>query len=313
VPDATPLQRATAVAERQYGAISYRQARSAGLTEHQVRGLVARGSWDRPSRGLFTIAGSPSTPQRATMVAQLAATEAGGVVSHLSAAALHGLTGHPDRPHITVPAGGRSVSQLAHVHRSDVPPVDRAHRGPFTTTSVSRALVDCATLLDRPLLSDLVDEALCRKLATQASVQAAADRTGPGRRGTRLVRQVVEVWSPQLAPGSPAEVRALRLLTELGIGDLVAQFEVLDDDGTFVARLDLAAPARRLGFEYDGARFHGPRQWARDEARYARLRALGWTVASLDKLDLVPGEPRLRQLVQRYPERSDQLCAPTAP
>ena len=122
------------------------------------------------------------------------------------------------------------------------------------------------------------------------------------------------MWSPQLAPGSPAEVRALRLLTELGINGLVAQYEVVDDLGRFVARLDLAAPDRRLGFEYDGVRFHGPRQWDRDEARYARLRALGWTVESLDKLDLVPGEPRLRQLVQRPPELSDrQVCASTAP
>jgi very-short-patch-repair endonuclease len=206
------------------------------------------------------------------------------------------------------------VSRVAHVHRSDVPPVDRAHRGPFTTTSVSRTLVDCAALLDRPALADLVDEAFCRKLASHASINLAADRMGAGRRGVRLAREVAEVWSPQLAPGSPAEVRALRLLTELGINGLVAQYEVVDDLGRFVARLDLAAPDRRLGFEYDGVRFHGPRQWDRDEARYARLRSLGWTVESLDKRDLVPGEPRLRQLVQRCPERSDrQVCASTAP
>ena len=117
-------------------------------------------------------------------------------------------------------------------------------------------------------------------------------------------------------PASPrtAEVRALRLLTELGVEGLVAQFEVVDHDGSFVARLDLAAPSRRLGFEYDGVRFHGPRRWSHDEARYARLRALGWTVESLDKLDLVPGEPRLRQLVQRCPEGvARQVCAPDAP
>ena len=248
------------------------------------------------------------------MVAFLAAAAAGGVVSHLSAAALHGLTAHPARPHVTVPPGRRSVSRVAHVHRSVVPPVDRAHRGPFTTTSVSRTLVDCAALLDRPALADLVDEAFCRKLASHASINVAADRTGAGRRGVRLAREVAEVWSPELAPGSPAEVRALRLLTELGMEGLVAQFEVVDHDGSFVARLDLAAPSRRLGFEYDGVRFHGPRRWSHDEARYARLRALGWTVESLDKLDLVPGEPRLRQLVQRCPERSDrEVCAPTAP
>ena len=296
----SPFQRATAVAGRQFGAISFQQARAAGLSEHQIRGLVARGSWHRRSRGLFTVAGSPSTPQQSTMVAFLATAVAGGVVSHLSAAALHGLTTHPARPHVTVPPGTRTATPIAHVHRSDVPRVDRSHRGPFTTTSVSRTLVDCAAVLGGKALADLVDEALCRKLATQASIHAAADRVGLGGRGTRRCREAVEVWSPYVTPGSPAEVRALRLLAELGVEGLVAQYEVLDEGGTFVARLDLAAPDRLLGFEYDGVRFHGPRRWDRDEARYAQLDALGWRVASLDKLDLLPGEPRLRRLVDRW-------------
>jgi hypothetical protein len=230
------------------------------------------------------------------MLAYLAAAPSGGVVSHLSAAALHGLASHPARPHITVPRGARPATRVAEVHRSHVPPVDRAHRGPFTTTSVSRTLVDCASLLDRATLADLMDDAFCRRLASHASISSAADRIGAGRRGVRLAREVAEVWSPLITPGSPAEARALRLLTELGVVGLVAQYEVRDDDGGFVARLDLAAPARRLGFEYDGLRFHGPRQWTHDEARYARLRSLGWTIESLDKLDLLPGEPRVRRL-----------------
>ena len=197
----SPLQRATAVAGRQFGAISYQQARARASpsTRSVASSPAARGIGHR--RGLFTVAGSPATPQQATMVAYLAAGAAGGVVSHLSAAALHGLSAHPARPHVTVPPGRRSVSRVAHVHRSDVPPVDRAHRGPFTTTSVSRTLVDCAALLDRPALADLVDEAFCRKLASRASIHAAADRMGAGRRGTRLAREVAEVWSPQVDAG----------------------------------------------------------------------------------------------------------------
>ena len=109
------------------------------------------------------------------------------MVSHLSAAALHGLTVHPGRAHITVPPGTMSASRVAHVHRSDVPPVDRAHRGPFTTTSVSRTLVDCAAVLDRPALTDLVDEAFCRKLATPGldPRRCRPDRDGPSRHAPR--------------------------------------------------------------------------------------------------------------------------------
>ena len=116
----TPVQQATAVAGRQFGAISHHQARAAGLTDHQIRGLVARGTWHRRARGLFTVAGSPATAQQATMVAYLAAAPAGGVVSHLSAAALHGLLAFPDVAHVTVPAGISAAHRVACIHRSTV-------------------------------------------------------------------------------------------------------------------------------------------------------------------------------------------------
>jgi hypothetical protein len=288
------------MAGRQHGAITLGQARQAGLSDRQVRGLVARGVWERSARGLFTVVGSPDTPDRAVAVAFLAVAAAGGVVSHLSAAAAHGLAAHPRQPHVTVPPAASAASRVATVHRSTVPMVDRAHRGPLVVTSMSRTLLDCAAMLDGPALEGLVDAAFCRRLATCASVNAAAGRLGRGRPGTELARRAVEVWSSRISPGSPAELRALRLLAELGCDDLVAQHQVFDADGGFVARLDLASPRRRLGFEYDGVEFHGPRAWQRDEARYERLRAAGWRVETLDKADLLPGETRLRRLVEAW-------------
>jgi hypothetical protein len=288
------------VAGRQHGAITLQQARQAGLSDRQVRGLVSRGAWRRQSRGLFTIVGSPATPDQAVAVAFLAVAAAGGVVSHLSAAAALGLTAHPNRPHVTVPPSASAASRVAIVHRSVVPLVDRAHRGPLIVTSVSRTLLDCAAVLDGPTVEGLFDAAFCRKLATRESVLAALGRVGCRRSGADLARRTAEVWNRVVEPGSPAELRTMRMLAELGLDDLVAQHEVFDDDGGFVARLDLASPRRLLGFEYDGLEFHGPRAWARDEARHARLRAAGWQVESLDKLDLVPGEPRLRRLVETW-------------
>jgi hypothetical protein len=150
------------------------------------------------------------------------------------------------------------------------------------------------------MLEAVVDAALCRKLATTRSVVAAADRTPRGRPGRALARKVVEVWSPGIEPGSPAEVRLIRMAAIEGIHGLVAQHHVFDERGRFVARLDLAQPERRRGFEYDGVEAHNPRHWARDEARYARLRALGWQVEPVTKLDLLPGERRLRDIARRW-------------
>ena len=97
-----------------------------------------------------------------------------------------------------------------------------------------------------------------------------------------------------------AEVRLLRLLHELGLTQVVTQHEVARRAGRFVARLDIADPVRRKGLEYDGVEFHGPRAWERDERRFQMLRETGWVVQGVTKLDLLPGEPRLRNLVRNW-------------
>ena len=202
-------------------------------------------------------------------------------------------------PHVTVPRGRSARSGIAVVHRGVLPPVDRATVGGLRTTSASRALVDVAGVLTPTQVDDLVDDALCRRIASPRSVLAAADRIGGGRRGLAALRRSVAAWSDPIAPGSPAEVRLLRLLRELGVAGLVTQYEVRDAEGRFVARLDLAVPQARRGVEYDGRRFHGPRRWDHDEQRYEALRALGWVVESVSRPDLLPGEDRLRALAAR--------------
>jgi hypothetical protein len=92
-------------------------------------------------------------------------------------------------------------------------------------------------------------------------------------------------------------MRLLRRLEAAGARNPVTQHAVFDDDGTFVARLDVATPERLHGFEYDSDRWHNPRHWARDEPRYARLHALGWRVDAVCKLDLLPSSTRLADLV----------------
>lgn len=303
---ATPLdslQRASATAAAQHGAISYDQALAAGLSEHQVRRLARIGAWVRVVRGVFVVAGTPDTPRQRAWVAFLATRSNDGVLSHLTAAAFLGLLPFSPLPHVTVRPSASGRCPLAKVHRSPVPGMDRARRDGLTITSVSRTLVDLASLVDRTTLESAVDDAGCRKLVSAASVEAAAGRFGPGRRGIEQLRSVLAVWSERIEPGSVAEVRLLRLLIDLGLTGLVTQHEVLDSHGQFVARLDLAQPAYRRGFEYDGRNPHNPRRWLRDEPRYERLRQLGWDIQPVTKLDLLPGEPRLPEIARRWAVR----------
>lgn len=295
----TPLQQALDVAARQAGAVATEQAFAAGLSEHQVRHLRATGQWRRAARGVSVVAGSPDTWRQRVWVAYLA-TQPLGVVSHVSAAALFGVLPASPLPHVTVPPRSSARSPSAKIHRSALVAEDCQWRDGLRVVTPSRLLVDLAGVLAGDAFASLVDDVLVQRLASHESVVRAAGRVGRGRAGVEVLRRTLDVWTPAIEPGSVAEVRLLRLLADLGIGDVVTQHEVRTPDGAFVARLDVAQPANQRGFEYDGARHHGPRAWSRDEPRYARLRALGWDIVPVTKADLLPGETRLHGIADRW-------------
>src|SRR5262245_27973809 len=221
----TADQRALSVASRQAGAIALRQGLRAGLTADQVEHRAHTGTWIRRVRGVYVVAGSSDTPEQRLWVAQLAVQRTGGVISHLSAAGLFGLVPFPPLPHVTVARTASVDCRVARAHRGNVPAVDRVRRDGLEVTSVSRTLADCAALLDRPSLEQMVDAALCRKLATAESVESAAARAGRRRHGAALIRETVACWQPGIEPGSVAEVRLLRYLCGEGLDDLVTQYE----------------------------------------------------------------------------------------
>lgn len=295
----SPLERATAVLGKQFGAISHAQAVSAGLTEQQIRTLCQKGHWYRPVRGVLVAAGSPDTPQQRAMISWLATRSGDGVLSFVTGAWTHELLPASPLPYVTVRPGASPRSPVAKICRSLVPLEDRVWRFGMTVTTPSRTVVDLAAVLERPRLEAVVDAAACRRLLTADSVQRCVSRMGRGHRGAEVALDVVAAWSPFIEADSPAEMRLLRQLRDLGLTGLVTQYSVEGPNG-FVARLDLAVPELRRGFEYDGAEAHTPRRWGRDELRYAELRALGWEIHEVTKADLLPGETRLRRLVERW-------------
>jgi very-short-patch-repair endonuclease len=83
---------------------------------------------------------------------------------------------------------------------------------------------------------------------------------------------------------SPMESRLRVRLVRSGLPRPVAQWDVYDDFGRFVARLDLAWPDAKVAVEYDGA-WHWT-QRRHDDRRRDRLRELGWTVIVVSGDDL---------------------------
>jgi hypothetical protein len=292
-----PDEQADELASRQWGAIARRQALRLGLTEKQIDTRLSLRRWRVAVRGVYVMAGAPETWEQHVMVACLAGPE-GTAASHLTAAALLGLGNPPPVPHVLVPksASGRFGNSLVHRTRMALDPRDLRFVGPLRCTTPARTLVDCAELLDYDALCELLDTALCRELASPAAVRAVLGRAAraPGRKGMPLIQRALEVWESGPRPGSPAEMRLLRLLVRWGFPTPERQIEVRDGKGRLVGRVDLGWRALKIGLEYDGSEFHGPRRSDHDAQRQKLIEALGWRLERVRKADVRPPATELR-------------------
>ena len=227
------------------------------------------------------------------------------VASHSSAAALRGLLLPPASPHVTVPRGSSGRFPGAVIHHATVSNADRCRVEQMPTTGVARTVVECAALLDQDALNGMVDAAFGRGLSTYGRVRAAWERAGRVRGGD-LLDEALAPYTADVRLGSEKEAHVMRRLHQWGVPPPVRQYRIHDQNGRFLAQVDFAWPAWRFGLEYDGDEPHPPRRWALDDARLARLEALGWRIEQADRNDLRPSSTRLRALLFQV------LCQPAA-
>jgi hypothetical protein len=286
------------VASRQLGLLTGTQARRIGFTHHEVQHRLRTGRWKQVTRDLFVVAGTPPSWQRDALAACLAGPP-GAAASHVTGAALWQCAAPSPLPHVTFPPTASARLRIAKVHRSALGPEDVTRIGVIPVTRVARTLVDLAAVAAAPALERAVDTALDRGLTRVDDVMAAIGRAQrrPGRGGVTALVRALEAWTDPIKPDSPAEARLIRRLAQWRITGAVRQHVIRDAAGAHVARVDLAWPARRVGLEYDGAAYHGPRRFEHDEQRHAAVEALGWTLEHVDRLDLRPGQTRLRDVL----------------
>lgn len=159
-------------------------------------------------------------------------------------------------------------------------------------TTPARTVVDLLRTLPGPRALCVADAVAHLTRTTVDDVRTEMTRLR-GARGLVVAREHLERLDPRSE--SPRETALRLLLLDAGLPPCVPQHEVWDDV-TFVARLDLAWPERRVAVEYDGAHHRDPRQHSLDLARHNRLRALGWTVLQVDARVLARPQELLRQL-----------------
>ncbi|MFG6402212.1 endonuclease domain-containing protein [Microbacterium sp. P04] len=98
---------------------------------------------------------------------------------------------------------------------------------------------------------------------------------------------------------SRPETRCRLVLTDAGLPEPLLNHEVVER-GAALGCVDLAYPELRIALEYEGEHhLLDPQQWARDIARYDRLREAGWIVIRVTKSELFSSPSVVVERVRR--------------
>ncbi|MGI8684772.1 MAG: DUF559 domain-containing protein [Acidimicrobiales bacterium] len=283
------------LAGHQYGAFARRQARQVGLTAKEIEGGARRGEWDRIYRGVYRMAGAP-TSQLQSLFAAVLAGGPGAMATHLGAAWLWDLT---DDLHIEVGGPQQRVGARGLVvYRSfqdDVRPVVRRR---IPCTDPLRTVIDVAGSAGRQVVEGALDRGIAKGLFTVSGIEAALERrSGKGVAGVRLLRACL---AERLDDGgertSCLESPMDRLLVRQRLPLPERQFWLPGRR----YRLDYAWPAARLAVEVDGYESHSDLEAFRsDRERQNVLVLLGWTVLRFTWADVRNRPARVADQVRR--------------
>lgn len=294
-------------ARRRHGLLTIEDLRTAGVGDRQRQRWASTGRLLRVARGVYRMAGSPSTVESRLLAAVLA-RDSDTVVSHLSAAWLWELPriGTPARIDVTrsVSRSGEERSGVV-VHRSRHLPRHHqtVHRG-VPVTTVSRTLLDLAAVVGPNLLDEIVEVALRTRFCSIGSLHRVLDESaGRGRPGTDLLRRVLTERGRGYVP-TESELDMLGRHVVASIDGIEWQVELFDEQG-YIRRVDGLHRASGLVIEWDGAEFHDlDRQRALDASQDARLEAIGLTVVRFRWGDVTRTPDEVRERILGHLARS---------
>ncbi len=259
-----------------------------GMTRNELRRACRLGEWERIRHGAYLRAGERDErdSHRLLIEATLAAAGSDCVVSHMSAAVLHGLplvSEHLDRVWVTRPRGGHGRhGPVMHVRRCPIDDDEIVLVAGIPVTSLRRTAVDLARVLSYEWGVIMCDAALARGVDSRDLLQVAMRyRSWPGG---RRAEQAASFADPR--SGSPAESLSRVQMARLGLPTPVLQFPVTDA-GRLVATTDFGWETEGLVGEADGKVKYGtllkPGQQAIDalmaeKRREERIRGAGFWV-----------------------------------
>jgi hypothetical protein len=261
-----------------YGSQEIRRMRQRGDLVPVRRGAYAR---DKPEDQ------TAEQSHRQLIHATVPQLEDGAVVSHASAAVLHGLPIWPsaiDRMHLTRDrSGGGRRRPVVHVHGAPLTAEDLALIDGITVTSLVRTVLDLARTVPMEQAVSAGDWALANGLSPLDLERRLV--TMEHWPGVRRARRVVRFLDPRSESAGESVSRVRMLEDDLPIPDL--QREVFGPDGRLVARVDFCWDEHQTIGEFDGKVKYGrlvkPGQSIEkvifeEKVREDALRDLGWQV-----------------------------------
>ncbi len=284
----------------QHGVISRRQALEDGVTDDQISRRLRTGRWVRAARGVYRHAVFPETPHSRLQVACLAC---GGLASHRSAAALHGIDGYKlDRIEVVVPWARRLTIKGVGLHRTTQMDLTKpVFRDGILCTGIGRTALDLAAVVSRKQVDYTIDAILRQGLLRLSDLYSVlVSHSRQGRTGCGPFRDALEERrGDDPVPLSSWSRMVSDLLVESGLDRPALEHRICDRSGGLVAQVDLAYPSHRVAIELDSKRWHlNSVSFERDPRRRNALTLAGWTVLTFTWSD--------------YVDRSGQLCATVA-
>lgn len=283
-----------------------------GLSDVEIRSAILRGDLERPARGVVCEPCSDGSRhvQKSDRYVHRAMAHAlrvpSCVLSHLSAAALHGLpisVGDLRTVHLTYPesSGARRTAGLWR-HASALTDDEIVIRRGLRVTTAARTLVDLAQTESTRAAVAVIDAALHDELVTPDDLARALHRARR-RHGIGSARRACA-----LADGRSESVgeSLLRVgMVQCGLPTPDVQVVVRSAAGRFLGRCDLGYRQHAVLIEFDGeVKYRGalrPGESAtdaviREKAREDRLREAGFVIIRVTWSDLGDLGPLARRI-----------------
>jgi hypothetical protein len=240
---------------------------------------VSVGRLHRIYHTVYSIVPRELLTRRGHWMAAVLACGPRAVLSHRTAAALHGLR-QTSRAKIDVTVAERSarshpgidLHRSTRLTRADVTVVDG-----IPCTSVARTLLDLAAVVSRRAVERAFDQAEIEEVFDLRAITSQLERNRNHRGASKVRAVLAEHYIGRTPTWNELEEAFLGICRRVGVPDPEVNKWIELGDGDLPIRGDFVWRAQRVIVETDGPRFHGTHQARqRDPRRDQRALLAGW-------------------------------------